>query len=58
MKLERIIKKIIDNPFDVNLVMIHREIKKLNKMIMISEVEIITCVKGNSRIFDYRLNES
>lgn len=58
MKLERIIKKIIDNPFDVNLVMIHREIKKLNKMLMVSEVEIITCVKGNSRIFDYWLDES
>ncbi len=50
MKLERIIKKIIDNPFDVNLVMIHREIKKLNKMLMISEVEIITCVTDNSKI--------
>ena len=38
--------------------MIHREIKKLNKMLMISEVEIITCVTDNSKIFDYRLNES
>lgn len=51
-------KKIIDNPFGVNLVMIHREIKKLNKMLMISEVEIITCVTDNSKIFEYMLDES